>query len=393
MRPPRGLAPIIVVFVLHHTQHNMMRPYVPLYAASLDIGYLLVGIVAASLAFLPMFLALPLGSWTDRWGVRLMIVVGSILSGLAYLMLWGVPNIVAIVASQLTAGVANLLIVLGAQSYVASLGRGIAAERNFSIYTIFASIGQILGPFAGGLLVSTLGFGGSFLSASSLSAMTLIAAIVLLPSTRHDRQRSDGGTLPRRALGYLRRPATRLAIIASCLMSVPEILRTSFLPIYLGEVVKLDPAYLGYILSLFSVAGLVAKSVLPRIVMRFGRQVMLFTISIMCAVALATVPLSASVVVVSTLTITMGITFGLGRPLSMAMAANSADTADIGLVVGLRLSGNRIADFFLPLAFGAAASIGGIAASFYIAAAFMLAGTGYLAPSMIKEVRGRRRKS
>ena len=204
-----------------------MRPYVPLYAASLDIGYLLVGIVAASLAFLPMFLALPLGSWTDRWGVRLMIVVGSILSGLAYLMLWGVPNIVAIVVSQLTAGVANLLIVLGAQSYVASLGRGIAAERNFSIYTIFASIGQILGPFAGGLLVSTLGFGGSFLSASSLSAMTLIAAIILLPSTRPDRQRSDGGTLPRRALGYLRRPATRLAIIASCLMSVPEILRTS----------------------------------------------------------------------------------------------------------------------------------------------------------------------
>lgn len=387
----QGLAPIIVVFVLHHLQHQMMRPYVPLYAASLDIGYLGVGIVAAAIAFLPMFFALPLGSLTDRWGSRPMVIVGAILSGVSYLVLWGVPNIVVIVASQLVAGLANLLIVLAAQSYVGSLGRGVAAERNFGTYTMFASIGQIFGPLLGGLLISFIGFGGAFLAASSLSTLCLAAAVILLPRhVRHDSVEVRIA-LPKKALTYLRQPATRLAILASCLMSVPEILRTSFLPLYLGEVILLDPAYVGYVLSLFSVAGLVAKSVLPRIVARYGRQVMLFWITAVCALTVAVIPIWPSLAVVAVITVCMGLTFGLGRPLSMAMAANSSAPGDMGVVVGLRLSGNRIADFALPIGFGAAAAIGGIAATFFAGAGLMLLGAGYLVRPMVIEIRNRRR--
>jgi MFS family permease len=354
------------------------------------MGYLGIGVAAAAISFLPMFLAIPVGSLTDRWGVRPMVIAGTIISGLSYLALWSAPGVAILIASQLVAGLANLLIVLGAQSYVGSLGNGRAAERNFGTYTIYASIGQILGPLLGGIVISLIGFGGAFASAASLSTLCLAAAMILLPKQTATPATAARRPLPARTWKYLHHKTIRLAILSSCLMSVPEILRTSFLPIYLGEVVRLDPVWVGYVLSLFSVAGLVAKTVLPRVVERFGRQTLMLTITIGCAATLAVIPLSASVWTIGIITLLMGATFGLGRPLSMAMAATSASPGDLGMVVGLRLSGNRLADFGLPLAFGSAASVAGIGASFVVGAGLMVLGAGYLLRPMLEEVRLRR---
>jgi predicted phage tail protein len=85
----------------------------------------------------------------------------------------------------------------------------------------------------------------------------------------------------------------------------------------------------------------------------------------------------------------MGLTFGLGRPLSMAMAATSAAKEDMGVVVGLRLTGNRLAELLLPLGFGGAAAVGGIAAAFLGGAALMVLGIGALIAPMRRERRKR----
>lgn len=386
-----GLGSIVIVFVLHHLQNQMMRPYVPLYAASLDTGLFGVGVVAASAALLPIFFAIPVGGFADRWGVRPIVIVGLLLSGSSYLVLWLVPIFGVIVGCQLVAGLANLLIVLAAQSYVGSLGQGTIAERNFSIYTIYASIGQILGPLLGGVLIHWSGFGATFLVAAALSLLCLISGVLLLPRATRKQRTPGRDRLPRRAIGYLANPPTRLAVLTSCLMSVPEILRTSFLPIYLGAVVQVPTSDVGYVLALFSVAGLGAKIALPRVVGRFGRQVTLFSITVGCAILVGTTPAAASIVAVGAIVVCMGVTFGLGRPLSMAMAANSAAAGDMGVVMGLRLSGNRVADFALPLAFGGAAALGGIGAAFVAGAGLMIAGAAALVNPMIAEIRGRRR--
>lgn len=366
-----------------------MRPYVPLYAASLDVGYLGVGVVASAIALLPMFLALPVGGLVDRWSPRPLIVIGACLSGASYLVLWAVPGFAVIIASQLVAGLANLLIVLSAQSYVGSLGQGAAAERNFAIYTIYASIGQIGGPLAGGLLISWVGFGGAFLAAAGFSSLALTATLLTMPRTAR-RPSATMRKVPRTAMHYLAQGPTRLAIMVSCLMSVPEILRTSFIPIYLDQAVGLDPAHVGWVLALFSVAGLVSKTLLPRIVNRFGRQATLFCITAFCSLTVAALPVDASLIFVSAIVVTMGLTFGLGRPLSMAMAANSASADDMGVVIGLRLTGNRIADFALPLGFGAVAALATIGAAFVTGAAAMMLGTAALIPSVRAELASRR---
>jgi predicted MFS family arabinose efflux permease len=205
--------------------------------------------------------------------------------------------------------------------------------------------------------------------------LSMIAALVLLPKLpRSVEARPAQASMARRAREYLKMRETQFLILTSCLMGIPEILRTSFLPLYLGTVAQLDPALVGYVLAIFSVAGFVAKSTLPRLVGRFGRQITLFVFTVGCALAIMAIPLSASLWVVAVITACMGLTFGLGRPLSMAMAADASRPSELGFVVALRLSGNRVTDFLLPMAFGAAASIGGIGVVFLTGGALMLLG-------------------
>ena len=389
MRRPGALTRVITPFVLNSVQQHLTRPFVPLFAASLDVGYLGVGIVAAAVGFLPIFFALPVGRLADRFGPRVMVTTGALLNATGFLLLFLLPSLPMVIVTQLLAGFASLLVNLSTQTYVGTLGKGADAERNFSTLTIFASIGQIGGPLAGGLLIGLGGFGAAFITAVGLSTVCAIAAITLLPRTAPAQVLPEEVT-PRRALDYVKDADTQLAILASSLMAIPEILRTAFLPIYLGDVIHLDPALVGYVLALFSVAGLVAKTVLPRVVARFGRQVMLFTFTAGCALALIGLPMTTLLWVVCVITACMGLTFGLGRPLSMAMAANAATPGEEGYVVALRLSGNRIADFVLPVLFGSAASVAGIGAAFLCGAGLLLVGAGALVRPMIAEVRAAR---
>jgi MFS family permease len=385
-----GLTPVVIVFVLHNLQTHMMRPYVPLYAASLDYGYIVVGVVAAAVGFLPIFFALPVGSLTDRVGVRPMVAIGAATNAIGFLLLVSFPDLVTVLVTQMLAGFSNLLITLSTQTYIGTLGKGRAAERNFGTFTMFASIGQIGGPLIGGLIIGHLGFSAGFLTAVCLSTLCCATALLLLPRSAPVAAPRSPRAAPRRALQYLGERETQLAILASCLMSIPEILRTSFLPLFLGEVIGVAAANIGYVLAIFSVAGLVAKSVLPRVVGRFGRQLMLLIFVVGCALSLLVLPLTSLLPVVCVIVACMGLTFGLGRPLSMAMAANAARPGEEGFVVALRLSGNRIADFVLPVVFGTAATVAGIGAVFVAGAVLLFGGAGALLRPAIAERRERR---
>lgn len=384
------LAPVAIVFVLHNVQMHMMRPYVPLFAATLDAGYLLVGVVAAAVGFLPIFLALPAGSLSDRWGAGRIVAVAGAINAIGFALLAIYPNLAVILVSQMLAGLANLLVSLSTQAYVGGLGRGRAAERNFSAYSMFASIGQVAGPLIGGLIISLAGFQFAFVVATSLSLLSIAAATVLLPWGAKPQWSRPIGAFPRRAWKYLKMRDTQLTILASCLMAVPEILRSAFLPLYLGAVVHLDVGLVGYVLAIFALAGLAAKTILPSAVERFGRQTMLFSFTAGCALALLAIPFTASIWVACVITACMGLTFGLGRPLSMAMAANAAAPNEEAFVVALRLSGNRVADVILPVAFGSAAAAFGIGAAFVAGAAVLVAGAVVLVQPMVAEIRERR---
>lgn len=372
---------MLILSVTHYFQHHMMRPFIPLYASSLGVDYAGIGVIAASVAVLPIFLAMPAGVFVDRVGVRVSVMIGAALSATSYFLLWGFgSSFGVIVVTQMISGVALLLMVVGAQSYVGSLGRGGTSARNFSYYTVVASVGQIIGPLAGGLIVEAAGFGAGFLLAAGLGLTSLLIAFFLLPRHTAAPLRPATTEMPRRsnrkqALHYLADPRMRSAILISALMAIPEVLRTSFLPIYLDEVVGLGLREVGFTLSVFAIAGLAARLLMPTLARLLGSYLLMVIVGVVAATSLAFVPTTTSIAVILGLVASLGTAFGMGRPLSMSLVADSAENDRMGLAVGLRLTGNRVADFVAPLVFGLTATAFTIGSVFSLGAVLVGLGT------------------
>ncbi|MGH3760966.1 MFS transporter [Actinophytocola sp.] len=384
------LTPVMSFSFIHYLQNHMVKAFVPLFAASMGAGLGAIGLIIAAAALTPMLLAVPVGLLSDRHGIRALFFAGSLLSVLAYGTLWTEPDLPVILAAQVLAGTGQLMIMLGGQARVAALAEKGEAEKHFSVYTLVASAGQIVGPLVAGVLIGVSGYPLLFGCAAALGVLSC-AVTLLVPSIAGKPIPAPAReSLRRQALTQLHSRPMRVAILLSCLMSVPEMLRISFLPIYLEQQAGLSVQQLSYVLSLFSGAGLAARLVMPALVRMWGRHTLMAVAGLTVVGALLLVPLSSSVVVLACLTATLGLAFGTGRPLSMALIASSAPPHQLGMAVGLRMTGNRMADFLVPMAFGAAASVAGVAASFVVGAVLVASGTSLLVPSAWRERRGRR---
>ncbi|TDV57736.1 MFS transporter [Actinophytocola oryzae] len=384
------LSPVMAFSFIHYLQNHMVKAFVPLYAGSLGASLADIGVITAATALTPMVLAVPIGLISDRHGIRAVFFFGSLLSVLAYVALWLWPNLTVVLAAQVLAGTGQLMIMLGGQARVAGLAEKGTAEKHFSVYTLVASAGQILGPIVAGILIAVSGYHTLFLCAAALGVLSC-GVTLTVPSIAGKPvaapERVSGRS---QALTLLRTRSMRIAILISCLMSVPEMLRISFLPIYLQDEAGLSVQQLSWVLSLFSGAGLAARLVMPTLVRKWGRHTLMTVVGLVVVCALLAMPLSSSVVVLALLTATLGLAFGTGRPLSMAVIAGSAPPHQLGMAVGLRLTGNRLADFLTPIAFGAAASVAGVGASFVLGAILAVGGTSLLVPSAWRERRTRK---
>lgn len=387
------LSPVMAFSFIHYLQNHMVKAFVPLFAASLGASLGEIGIITAATALTPMVLAVPVGLLADRHGIRAVFFFGSLLSLVAYVALWRMPSLSIILAAQVLAGTGQLMILLGGQARVAGLAEKDQAEKHFSLYTLVASAGQILGPIVAGLIIGLSGYHLLFLCAAALGVLSCAVTLIVPSIAGKPIAAPERVSGRRQAIEQLRTRSMRVAILISCLMSVPEMLRISFLPIYLQDVAGLSVQQLSWVLSLFSGAGLAARLLMPTLVRRWGRHPLMIAVGLAVIGSLLLVPLSSSVVVLAFLTAVLGLAFGTGRPLSMALVASSAPPHQLGMAVALRLTGNRLADFVMPICYGAAASLAGVWASFVLGALFTVSGTSVLVPSAWREWTSRRSRN
>ncbi|MGB3414153.1 MAG: hypothetical protein WBA28_05495, partial [Microbacteriaceae bacterium] len=71
----------------------------------------------------------------------------------------------------------------------------------------------------------------------------------------------------------------------------------------------------------------------------------------------------------------LGVAFGLPQPLTLAWALNITDRQNMGGVIGLRLTSNRLAQVVMPTLSGSVATVFGFSAFFFVSSAFLAAAT------------------
>jgi MFS family permease len=375
----RWLWALLINVALAQASIYVMRPMITYRALENGATGYQIGLIASIYALVPLVVAVQMGRWVGRIGEVPLLFAGClsfIILGIAFAFL---NNIIAIAAATALAGVAHLSNVAASQAMVASRSPHELQDQNFGYFSFSTSMGHTFGPMLGGIIAGSSGV----LPRSSTSAFifaAILASLALLPfflfksvkEIRSQEERDAAGSI--KARDVIKRPGIKPAIWTSLAVASTNDVLVVILPL-IGTELGISPVVIGAILSIRSAAAMVSRFSLGKLTKRFGSSKVLNS-----SIGISAVFLFASVYATTALTLAIvmaivGFLLGIGQPLTMSIVSKKTPIEERAMAISIRLFGNRLGQFLVPLGAGALAAPFGAGAVF-VGLAALIASAG-----------------
>ncbi|WP_148861411.1 MFS transporter [Marinobacter fonticola] len=347
---------------------SMLLVAIPVHALDLHASPLELGAIFSAPAILPLFFAIPMGGFVSHRGGRFSIISGAVVTVVGIGLILALPSIPGLFIAQLLIGLAQMQMVLAAQTVVSSLGTGKTLENYFGWYTTWLSGGQVIGPLLAGGLIDLYGTAEpAFYAMALLSLVGAFLALGLIGDAREGRatDRSVSGFLAQgRLLKTNRGVQVSIAVTMAAMFALT--VHGSYLPVYLDGL-GLGASTIGFLVSLRAIASMLVRPFTGRIISILGGRetTVLFSVVAM-TVGLGFTGSVHAVVALGLLSVLVGIGAGLSQPLSMVLLAESVDSEQRSGALGMRLMGNRAVKLIAPLLFGAVFAMAGFGVAFMV---------------------------
>jgi predicted MFS family arabinose efflux permease len=347
---------------------------VSLYALELGAGAAAVGALAALFALFPLLLAVPAGRISDRFGVRLPIIAGTLTMAIGLALPLAAPGFLALFLCPALVGLGHIFFHVSVHNLVGSIGTAADRTRNFATFSLGISVAAFVGPSAAGFAIDLAGYRLAF---------ALLAAIAFIPAAYVSFGRT---MIPPRvthaaeertksAFDLLAIPGLRRALIMSGVALTGIELFSFYLPIY-GRSIGLSASVIGMVLSSYAVAGFIVRTVMHRLAQRYTELGVLTGSLFVAALAYLAVPALASAWLLAAAAFVLGLALGSAQPLTIILTYNHAPAGRSGEALGMRIMANKITQIAVPLAFGGFGAALGAAPVFLATGVFLLAAGG-----------------
>lgn len=174
---------------------SMRFPLVPLYARSLGISTVAIGLISSAYFFFAGLFSFPLGMLSDRRGRKPVASAGLLLLSAATLLLCVGTTSVQLMAVYLLLGLGMAAFGPTMMSYLAEISPRTHLGRSYGWYTTALFAGMSVGPATGGMLAQRFGFKPVFVLSAVCLLLTLAVLIFLLPAAPAN---PAGGLEPKR---------------------------------------------------------------------------------------------------------------------------------------------------------------------------------------------------
>ena len=352
----------------------VVRPIISYKALELGADAALVGIIGATFALAPLIFAIRIGQTVDKGKSGLALLAGSIILTLTTFSLLYIDSIPLLMVAMPALGMGHLLCMIGGQTMIANRSKSVHYERNFGLFTFYASLGHAFGPLIGGWLADTgevrVDANAAFLFALTLFVMAIISVLSL--SIRKENQPVPEKTRAKvRAREVLAVPTFKSAIfVASATTSVVDVVLI-FLPLF-GRELGIGVAEIGVLLAIRSVSSMGVRLILGQITRLLGMKRILIWGALVTLVSMVALALAGNFWTIAVIMLISGFAMGIGQPATMAWVSRISSADSRGLAIAVRLTANRFGQVVVPAAAGVVAG-GGVGAVFYMLAALQAA--------------------
>lgn len=380
MTSSRSFLLICTVGIFCFISYNMVRmPVLALFAEQLGAGPERIGLIVSVSTLTGVLLKLPSGALSDIYGRRFLLRIGVVAFGLPPFLYLFITDLNSLTALRFVHGLATAIFAPSALATVAELYR----ERRgaaLGTYTACTQSGALLGPFIGGYLAHVAGFDFAFITAGVCGciAILLFYSLHLDVATPRVQQKGMRPLLAEMWKGFAIVAQNRKVLITSATDGAKMIANgalMAFLPLY-GLTVGLNPGEVGLLFSVQAGTSFFSKPIMGRVSDRVGRQPLIITGLLICAVTFVCMPHVSIFAVLLLLSAGFGFGEAVVSSSSSAFVADSSEFKTLGAGMGMQGTIGDIGHASGPLLAGILIANMSYAGAFTVIASLQIAAAG-----------------
>jgi multidrug resistance protein len=352
---------------------GIVLPLLPFWAERLGAGPVGVGLVLTMYA-LAQFLFTPvLGTLSDRYGRRLVILASLVIQALAFALSALAGSLPILLAARFIGGLGASNIG-SAQAVVSDVTPVEKRAQGMGLIGAAIGLGFVVGPALGGVL-APLGPAVPFWIAMIVALANALLVLRFLPETRHMGVRRASVPFARSGRGavfiswgrVLRNPAVARLVVINLFFTIAFTAMETVFPLFTQHSFGWTARQNGYI---FTYAGIVIVlmqgGMIGQLVRRWGERSLLMAGLVMLAAGLALLSRSASLALLLVALGIVSLSDGAVTPMVSALLSFASPPDAQGEMLGLAQGVAGLGRVIGPLAAGSAYAIGGASAPFLL---------------------------
>jgi MFS family permease len=350
---------------------SVIDPVLPVYIASFNVSYALIGFVMSAFGLTRVFVEIPGGVLADRLGCRSLVLLGIGLAAVSHILGGLASSYVELVLARMIVGVGSAFSMTAGLMYVGEQAPPAQRQRNVARYQSMFSMGGILGPTLGGILSDLLGIRLLFFVAAGLTGLGLVITLQLRiakPKSWEDTRVPIG-----RLKGMIMNPLILVLCAATFLtFFMFSSIRGTMIPLYGVDILGLSSTQIGLVFSVTSaiIVG-VLLGVIPTMEKLMSRPLMLVFSLGVSAVAVLALSVASDFLTLVLTAIPLGVGFSLIQPTPFVMVLDLASPDTRGLMMGLLRTTGDVGIIVGPLLVGSLLDLGQPRLVFYVVAAIL----------------------
>jgi DHA1 family tetracycline resistance protein-like MFS transporter len=329
----RQLIIIFLIIFVNLIGFGIIIPILPFYAENVGATPLQIGLLFASYSVAQIVASPVLGSWSDRYGRRPILLLSLLGTVISFVMLATATSLAMLFAARILDGLSGGNIPT-ARAYISDITEEKDRAKAFGIIGAAFGLGFIFGPALGGLLGQVNSAAPAW-GAASLALVALLMTFVQLPETRH-RARAARPAPWRELPLLIRRPVLGNLLIVDFLYWASFAVYQTTFTLFASIRFDFGMTEVGYFLAFVGFIGVLVQGVfVGPVVRRLGEKRTLVLGLVLAAAGLGSASVIYSVPLFVAALVPASIGAALSSPALVALLSQASGREEQGRVQGV----------------------------------------------------------
>jgi len=334
---------------------GVVGPVLPLYAKDFGVSATVIGLTLTVFALARLILNVPAGIIADRFGRRILLIGGPVLTSIGMFGSGFSGDIWSLLIWRFVAGAGSAFYMSGALIYLIDIAPSDRRARYVATNQWALSVGVALGPGIGGLVAERWGLAAPFHLVGVIGLAAALYAIFRLPETRNSMNADSDGTRThlRKASVIIRSaPFVAIAFVTGTIFMTRAGTRATLVPLHADETLAWGPGEIGLVFTVTGVMTLFTLWPATWATENIGRASVILFSGIAAALGTFVIASSSTPLwfVIGNVILTLGT--GTAGPAPAAFVADLFPEQLRGLGVGLYRSAGDVGFVLGPPALG-----------------------------------------